>query len=291
MEEKIFYVYGHYRADTGEIFYIGKGTGRRAWIFSKRNAYWKNIANKHGVEVKILYDNLTEQDAFSTENRLITEIGLDNLSNLAEGGKGLTSDAVKRFIHDPIVRQKHLVSMRTPEMREQLSQNALKNWQNPAYRKKRTDISRALAQDPEWKQKAADGYIKRSQNMEWKARCKDAAQRKAQDPEWKRKNAEANRNKAHDPEIRKKWKETFAQTAADPAYRKKMSDLKDHQKKEFTLISPIGEIVHVRGLAAFAKEHGLSKSSLGDVVNGRKHHHSCKGWKLYNPDNINETAE
>ena len=29
--DKQFYVYLHHRADSKEVFYVGKGSGRRAW--------------------------------------------------------------------------------------------------------------------------------------------------------------------------------------------------------------------------------------------------------------------
>ncbi len=81
------YVYGHYRADTGELFYIGKGTRPdRAKAKYGRNPYWWNIVKKHGYTVKILYDGLTTQEALDKEAELIAESGLDNLSNFASGG-------------------------------------------------------------------------------------------------------------------------------------------------------------------------------------------------------------
>ena len=58
------YVYGHYKKDTGELFYIGKGSGKRAWRPDKRNRHWQYVVNKHGYVVKILEDNLTDEEAY-----------------------------------------------------------------------------------------------------------------------------------------------------------------------------------------------------------------------------------
>ena len=54
MNQKNFYVYGHYTKDTKELFYIGVGRGPRAFAKSSRNNYWKNIVNKHGYETKMM---------------------------------------------------------------------------------------------------------------------------------------------------------------------------------------------------------------------------------------------
>jgi len=65
-----FYVYGHYDLD-GNLFYIGKGTARRAWVVADRPIKWNEIANG-GYSVKILHDKLTEDDALKIETELIT---------------------------------------------------------------------------------------------------------------------------------------------------------------------------------------------------------------------------
>ena len=73
MEDRSFYVYAHYRLDTFEPFYIGKGKGGRKDKLS-RNTIHDNISKKHGHAVVILYDNLTEEEAFFYEREVIEDL-------------------------------------------------------------------------------------------------------------------------------------------------------------------------------------------------------------------------
>ena len=90
----MFYTYAHYTPD-GRLFYIGKGHGKRAYVFHKRNNYWNHIVEKCGKpDVHILANWDTEQEAFDHEVLLIDcfkELGhkLVNLSNGGEGSSGL----------------------------------------------------------------------------------------------------------------------------------------------------------------------------------------------------------
>tara|TARA_R110002126_G_scaffold172712_1_gene321496 strand:- start:1155 stop:1646 length:492 start_codon:yes stop_codon:yes gene_type:complete len=59
MEE--YYVYGHYTKDSGELFYIGVGTGHRL-NHKGRNRYWKNIVAKHGYEAKKMLTGFKDRD-------------------------------------------------------------------------------------------------------------------------------------------------------------------------------------------------------------------------------------
>jgi hypothetical protein len=90
----VFYTYAHYTPEN-RLFYIGKGHGRRAYTFSKRNNYWNHIVEKFGKpRVEILADWNTEKEAFEHEMLLIScfkDMGyrLVNLSNGGEGPSGL----------------------------------------------------------------------------------------------------------------------------------------------------------------------------------------------------------
>lgn len=93
-----FYVYEHRRADTGEVFYVGKGTYTtikkyiRARTHARRNQWWRRIVAKHGLIVDIYANTTSEALAFEIEKALIAQHGrlLDGgpLCNLTGGGEG-----------------------------------------------------------------------------------------------------------------------------------------------------------------------------------------------------------
>ena len=51
IDPNIHVVYRHLR-NNGKVFYVGKGKGKRPYVKSNRNPYWKNIAeNGYTVEI------------------------------------------------------------------------------------------------------------------------------------------------------------------------------------------------------------------------------------------------
>lgn len=98
-----FYVYEHLRADTGEVFYVGKGSGHRARCRQGRNPYWRAVANKHGYVTRIVMSADDEDLAFLAEMELIDKhrrMGV-RLTNLTDGGEGMSGfkmppDAIER---------------------------------------------------------------------------------------------------------------------------------------------------------------------------------------------------
>ena len=98
MENK-FYVYEH-ATEGGEVFYVGKGTGDRAWQKTGRSSYWNNVARKHGRVVHIVRDGLSELEAFDIEKCLIArhgrrDEGEGTLVNLTPGGEGRSGQTEK----------------------------------------------------------------------------------------------------------------------------------------------------------------------------------------------------
>lgn len=73
-EERKYYIYGYIRLDTNTYFYIGKGSNDRWKCLYDRSEHFKNIINKVDCVVEILYDNLTEKEAYELENALIEDL-------------------------------------------------------------------------------------------------------------------------------------------------------------------------------------------------------------------------
>lgn|GEM_PF-2106918 len=88
-----YYVYLHRSTESGEVFYVGKGNGKRAWETENRNQAWKERVEKlnENWEVEIYEDDLTEIEAFRLEEKLVEDFGFfdgDNsqLTNHIPGG-------------------------------------------------------------------------------------------------------------------------------------------------------------------------------------------------------------
>ena len=85
-----YYTYLHTRNDTGKVFYIGKGQGKRCYNKKSRNKWWKHIESKAGRTVEILAYWNTNKEACEHERLLIAcfrDMGYE-LVNICDGGEG-----------------------------------------------------------------------------------------------------------------------------------------------------------------------------------------------------------
>lgn len=102
----MFYVYEHWRLDKDECFYVGKGTGHRAYS-KKRNQHWKNIVSKleregFAWEVRIVASGLSEEESFKIEiERIEFWSSKVDLANKTIGGEGVSG-----FIHSDVSKKK-----------------------------------------------------------------------------------------------------------------------------------------------------------------------------------------
>jgi hypothetical protein len=139
-----FYTYAHYRNDTNELFYIGKGTEKRAWKRADRSELWSRITKKHGRTVQILAYWDTEQEAFDHEKLLIScfrDMG-KNLINFTDGGDGISG-----YRH-------------TDETRKKLSENGKKLYSNKEYAKRMAAIRKE-----QWTKEAREKASKSSKKV------------------------------------------------------------------------------------------------------------------------------
>lgn len=90
-DSREYYVYIWYVVDTNEVFYVGKGKGRRYKQISNRNKFFTNMYESHNCDVKKIYENLTESEAFQKERETVKwykENTHFRLTNQTEGGEG-----------------------------------------------------------------------------------------------------------------------------------------------------------------------------------------------------------
>ena len=150
-----FYVYEHWRPDTGLPFYVGKGKGPRAFYLYSRSNHHKNIVAKQlrqglTVEIKKVFSGLDEETAFLLEKATIAYWrgrGV-KLLNITDGGEGpagckLTliqrkrrSKQMKEIWSRPEVRQKARDIRADPEYKAAHSAKARAAYQDPALRMK-----------------------------------------------------------------------------------------------------------------------------------------------------------
>lgn len=96
-DPKGYYVYGHYD-QNGKLFYVGKGIGRRAWS-TDRHPTWARHVHKHlnnQYIVKIIADDMTENDAETKEESLISLYG-STLVNWINFGRQTDFKLLEKF--------------------------------------------------------------------------------------------------------------------------------------------------------------------------------------------------
>jgi hypothetical protein len=153
-----FYVYEHWRLDTNQCFYVGKGQGKRAWDMScdggtnSRNRWHKFLIKKlhpHGLlDVRLVFEKLKEDRAFEIERERIAHwrgLGV-KLVNLTDGGEGssgvIVGEETRRKLSAAVKGRKH-----TPEARAKISKAAMGNKRGLGYKRKPHEIAAIIARN------------------------------------------------------------------------------------------------------------------------------------------------
>lgn len=113
-----YYVYCHHRISDGGVFYVGKGTRRRAWLVSGRSDEWRQQA-RSGFLVNIIVGGMSNDFALFSERVVIGILGIGNLANKTMGGGGAEgfrhSDTWKSILSDRMKGARNPMSGRTGE--------------------------------------------------------------------------------------------------------------------------------------------------------------------------------
>lgn len=200
----MYYVYIHRKADTKEVFYVGKGHGSRAYTKHNRSSLWKNVVNKHGYVIEFIEVDLQEWAAFELEIAYISyygrkDTGHGSLVNFTDGGEGssghLWTDELKLWRSAKTIEQmtdktfrenlsisrkgkklstdhaeksrKHLLNQKE-KVKEVNSKLLKEKWKDLEFRKKMTLVSANKIMSDSAKEKIGAAHskkIKRSDGM------------------------------------------------------------------------------------------------------------------------------
>jgi len=110
---KSFYTYVHAKPN-GDIFYVGKGFGKRSHSHSGRNRHHRNVTAKYGWKgIQIfVFPCASEEQAFADEIQQIAQLRRDGyeLVNYSSGGEG--PSGVKRGPQSPEIVAKRAAANR-----------------------------------------------------------------------------------------------------------------------------------------------------------------------------------
>jgi len=140
MENK-YYVYEWYIVPTGEVFYVGKGCGDRCTTIRGRNKFFLDMYNTHECAVRIIEDNLYEEDAFQLEHDTVLWYRAHNnyrLTNQTDGGDGIRGH---RF---------------SEEHKAHMAEASKKRWQNEGWKQeviRKRHLPDSTYQSKEFKEK------------------------------------------------------------------------------------------------------------------------------------------
>ena len=130
----MFYVYTLTNPRDGAVFYVGKGSGKRAWTHEPaalagrdRNGLKAEVIRSihragQKTVVTIVNDGLSERDALGLERQMI-QAGRDTLTNIASGSR-TAFEVVRADIREDLRSLKPLCQL----LREGCSPEKLKLW-------------------------------------------------------------------------------------------------------------------------------------------------------------------
>jgi hypothetical protein len=185
-----FYVYAHFD-EQNNCRYIGKGKANRAWVFDQRSKRWETVFGENKPIVKILKENLTEQESLEFEIHFISSALKDGepLLNVTAGGESFNGwdDRARALLSEDRKGEKTWTYgiPRPEETRAKISAtkraNPERNARYWAGKKRDPELIKKLvaaAHTPEALKKSADKKRGKKHSEEHKRKIKESSQKK-----------------------------------------------------------------------------------------------------------------
>lgn len=175
--EKRFYVYEWYIVETGEVFYVGKGTKSRYKTRKRDNAFFMRMLSTHDCKSRIVKNKLTEKEAFDLETERIAYYKQNTdhrLTNVLDGGNqpptyyGDDSHSKRKDVRDKIGHANKMRYVRNPELRKIQSENFKAFLKTDAG--KQFIIKSRLAKTDEVKERMINNMLKTVRSDEFRKR-------------------------------------------------------------------------------------------------------------------------
>ena len=224
-----FYVYEHWRSDTSQCFYVGKGTGRRAHKFNCRTKHHRHIGALlrslgGDIEIRFVATDLDEPAALTLECERIAHwrsLGVP-LVNLTDGGEGASGYVAP------------------PETRAKVSKASRAYWSKP---EARAAASERLRADPPARRPGVAEKLSVNNAMNSaENRAKVAAAKREY---WARPGArdamKGENSVAHRPDVKAKASARMKALWADPEYRASRSGDNNPSRRPEVAAKRIGD--------------------------------------------------
>jgi len=178
----MFYTYAYLRED-GTPYYIGKGSGKRAYQKTKGHI------PPDRERILILKENLTEEEAFKHEEYLISVIGRKTdggiLNNQTDGGGG----GISGYIMPQELREHHskrqIGKKLTEEHKRKISKALKGRKQPPGFSERMSKLHKGKVISEEQKRKSRETQLGNKWTEEQKQRLKDYYKKNPRSEEWK----------------------------------------------------------------------------------------------------------
>jgi hypothetical protein len=313
-----FYVYSYLREDMSP-YYIGKGKGGRCFIKGKKESV---SPPRDKTRIKIIKNNLTEQEAFELEKLYILmfgrkDLGAGILRNLTDGGDGVSGYIPSESVREARRRHGKVIGNQNAELKrgvcsltkEQRVKNGNKVKEfgigifSLTEEQRRENSKKAGQKNKELKlgicgygfeERSVAGKIGGAKNRENKTGiCGLSYEERSF---WGKKCKEEGIG-IFSPEfleIRSQILSERNSGEGNPMYGKNHSQetiekirkkaLERKTKKIYRLKNPEGEIIIFENFKEFCKNNNLNQGGIANVLNGKYKQH--KGWTL--PETILE---